>query len=230
MENIVAIIPAAGSGKRMQQDMNKQFLEIGGMTIIERTLLAFENAVSITSVIVVTKKKEIKLVQDLINQKSIKKVRVVVEGGAERQDSIYNALKMTTNEDRWILVHDGARPFVTSASIELFVEALKKSNALIMAVPTKDTIKRVDSGTVVETLNRSELWNVQTPQGFSRNDIMMAYEKAQKSNFTGTDDASLIEWMGKKVEVHVGSYENIKVTTPDDLYLGEAILRMRGEL
>ncbi len=236
MSSVVAIIPAAGSGKRMKQSVNKQFLEINGQTIIERTLRAFEESKKVHAVIVVTKSTEIDTVNQLISSKNFKKVRSVVEGGAERQDSIYNGLKMTSDQDRWVLVHDGARPFITSEMIDDMVDDLVNRNnelideeeSVIMAVPSKDTIKRVEGDRVAQTLNRAELWNVQTPQGFSRKLLMKAYEKAKREGFTGTDDASLVEWMGYKVHVHMGSYENIKVTTPDDIYLGEAILKKRG--
>ncbi len=230
MEKVIAIIPAAGSGKRMQQGKNKQFLNIGGMTIIERTLRAFENASLIDEIIIVSKLDEINMIDNLVQEKNITKVRVIVEGGKERQDSIYEGLKQTRSQDQWILVHDGARPFVTSHEIDGFVQELKSSEALIMAVPSKDTIKRVQGDQVLETLDRTELWNVQTPQGFSRNLIVCAYEEAHNAGYYGTDDASLVEWNGDVVKVYKGTYENIKVTTPDDLYIGEAILKMKGEL
>lgn len=239
MDKVVVIIPAAGSGKRMQSSVNKQFLEIGGMTVIERTLRAFENAGRVSEIIVVTKLDEIDAVKDLITRTGINKVRCVVEGGAERQDSISNGIKNTNEDDHWILVHDGARPFVTSECIDDMIEKLiemntehtpEKSRSLIMAVPSKDTIKQVVGDTVKETLNRAELWNVQTPQAFSRSIIVSAYKKAFEAGFTGTDDASLVEWIGLPVDVHMGSYENIKITTPDDIYLGEAILKKRGEV
>jgi len=239
MENVVAIIPAAGSGKRMQKGVNKQFLEIGGQTVIERTLGAFQNADRVNRVIVVTKKEEIESVKAIAQTCGFTKVKSIVQGGTERQDSIYQGLKETTDQDRWILVHDGARPFITSAGINEMVENLVSRNrdksvydteSLILAVPSKDTIKRVKDQCVTDTLNRAELWNVQTPQGFSREVLIQAYEQAKDKGFKGTDDASLVEWAGHKVFVHVGSYENIKITTPDDLYLGEAILKKRGAL
>lgn len=237
MNRVVVIIPAAGSGKRMQQSVNKQFLEIGGQTIIERTLRAFEKSEKVNEIIVVTKDTDMESVNSIIETGNIQKIRCVVEGGAERQDSIYNGLQMTKEEDQWILVHDGARPFITDEMIDEMIDDLinrnnpqsKLEKSLIMAVPSKDTIKRVDGDCVKETLKRAELWNVQTPQGFSRELLIEAYEKAKKEGFTGTDDASLVEWMGYPVHVHYGSYENIKITTPDDLYLGEAILKKRGE-
>jgi len=230
METVVAIIPAAGSGKRMKKGMNKQFLEIGGQTVLARTLLAFENAKCISEVVVVTRAEEIEQINGLIIENNIRKIRCVVEGGKERQDSIFEGLKQTKESDKWVLVHDGARPFITSDQIDAFIEELMLSKALIMAVPSKDTIKKVDSGVVQETLMRSELWNVQTPQGFMRSEILKAYTLAKKDNYTGTDDASLVEWAGGIVKVFMGSYENIKVTTPDDLFIGEAILKMRGEI
>ena len=233
MKKVVAIIPAAGSGKRMNESVNKQFLKIGDKTVIERTLEAFEKSVRVSEVIVVTKKDEINSLHSIIKSSGMKKVRSLVEGGAERQDSIYNGLKETRPEDDWILVHDGARPFITPSMIDdMVVNFLghEDSKSWVMAVPSKDTVKRVKNSKVEETLNRSELWNIQTPQAFTRKILIKSYESAMKAGYTGTDDASIVEWMGHDVFIHMGSYENIKITTPDDLYLGEAILKKRGEL
>ncbi len=238
MKNVVAIIPAAGSGKRMKEGINKQFLKVGGQTVLERTLRAFQLSKHVDRIIVVTKKAEINLVQTIVKTCAFDKVQAVVEGGAERQDSIYQGLKETTQDDAWVLVHDGARPFITSQMIDELIKDLINRNinkkgqemdSLIMAVPSKDTIKRVKGSHVTETLNRAELWNVQTPQAFGKDLLIEAYTSANEAGFTGTDDASLVEWKGYKVFVHEGSYENIKITTPDDLYLGEAILKKRGE-
>lgn len=239
MKKVVAIIPAAGSGKRMNESVNKQFLKIGGKTVIERTLDAFEKSKHVSEIILVTKKEEFQTIDQIIKSSGSQKVRSLVEGGAERQDSIYNGLKETGQDDDWVLVHDGARPFVTSEMIDEMVDKLIEENgpcpdlkakSFIMAVPSKDTVKRVVGKKVEETLNRAELWNVQTPQAFSRDLLVGAYEAALQAGYTGTDDASIVEWMGHEVFIHNGSYENIKITTPDDLYLGEAILKKRGEL
>lgn len=239
MKKVVAIIPAAGSGKRMNESVNKQFLKIGDKTVIERTLAAFEASKQVSEVILVTKYEEIPSLNNIIKASGIKKVRSLVEGGAERQDSIYNGLKETRSDDDWILVHDGARPFITSTMIDEMVEALLMENeqqaqsrykSLVMAVPSKDTVKRVKGNKVEETLNRSELFNIQTPQAFSRELLVESYDKAMQAGYKGTDDASIVEWMGHDVFIHMGSYENIKITTPDDLYLGEAILKKRGEI
>lgn len=239
MDNVVAIIPAAGSGKRMQQGINKQFLEVGEQTVLERTLRAFQTAKHVTRIVVVTKKTEINMVRKIVDKCDFDKVKAVVEGGAERQDSIFEGLRQTVEEDKWVLVHDGARPFITSEMIDGMIEDLIQRNekvsdenkeSLIMAVPSKDTIKRVSEGCVAETLKRAELWNVQTPQAFERNLLISAYAAAKLEGFNGTDDASLVEWQGRKVFVYEGSYENIKITTPDDLYLGEAILKKRGDI
>ncbi len=239
MQKVVAIIPAAGSGKRMGEQVNKQFLEVGGETVLGRTLKAFEEAELINEIIVAAREDEIEQVNALADKLGLQKIRCVVSGGRERQDSIVEALKHTDEADGWILVHDGARPFVLSRELDQFVLRLKELNdpetnggyiSLITAVPSKDTIKRVSDGRVRETLDRTQLYNVQTPQGFRRDVLIRAYEHAAVSGYMGTDDASLVEHYGGIVEVHQGTYENIKITTPDDIYLGEAIIKKRGAM
>lgn len=238
MQKVVAIIPAAGSGKRMGENTNKQFLEIGGKAVLGRTLQAFEEANLVDSIIIVAKSDEIERVRELVTALNYKKIRCVVPGGRERQDSIVEGIKQFEEDDKWVLVHDGARPFISPKEVDRFILHLKEVNApeedngytsLITAVPTKDTIKRVSSGRVKETLDRANLYNVQTPQGFIRDVLVRAYENAAVSGYVGTDDASLVEYYGGAVEIHTGWYENIKITTPEDLFIGEAILKMRGD-
>ncbi len=238
MQKVVAIIPAAGSGKRMGESTNKQFLEIGGTAVLGRTLKAFENASLVDSIIIVAKSDEIERVSELVSALDYKKIRCVVPGGKERQDSILEGLKQFEDEDKWVIVHDGARPFISPKEVDQFILHLKEVNtpeedngytSLITAVPTKDTIKRVSGGRVKETLDRANLYNVQTPQGFIREVLIRAYENAEISGYQGTDDASLVENYGGAIEIHDGWYGNIKITTPEDLFIGEAILKMRGE-
>ncbi len=238
MEKVVAIVLAAGSGRRMAQGVNKPFLEIGGQTVLERAIRAFERAKRVTEIIVVIKKAEVHRAQALIERCGFEKIRCVVEGGVKRQSSVYAGLQRTTADDAWILVHDGARPFITGDMIDDMVCALisknesdiAPKNALILAVPSKDTIKQVEGGCVKATLDRSVLWNVQTPQGFDRRLLVEAHERAKIQGFTGTDDAALVERLGHSVYVRMGSYDNIKITTPEDLYFGDMILKKRGAL
>jgi 2-C-methyl-D-erythritol 4-phosphate cytidylyltransferase len=152
----------------------------------------------------------------------------IVEGGSERQDSVYNGLKAIHNDCDIVLIHDGARPFVTHNIIEEGINIANKTGACIAAVPVKDTIKVASENMdVVNTPNREALWAVQTPQFFKYQLLMGAYEKLQNSNLKATDDAMLIEELGYPVKIINGSYENIKITTPEDLILGEGILKKR---
>jgi 2-C-methyl-D-erythritol 2,4-cyclodiphosphate synthase len=152
------------------------------------------------------------------------KVKGIVPGGAQRQDSVYAALSTIPEDVDFVLVHDGARPFVTEETIEALIEGTVKHGAAVAAVPVKDTIKSAEDGIFSETLDRSRLYSIQTPQGFGRKLLKQAYERAFSENFYGTDDAVLVEKMGEKVYLVKGDYHNIKITTKEDIILGEAIL------
>ncbi|MDD3169271.1 MAG: 2-C-methyl-D-erythritol 2,4-cyclodiphosphate synthase, partial [Eubacteriales bacterium] len=151
------------------------------------------------------------------------KIKQIISGGAERQDSVYAALSVLPADVDFVLVHDGARPFVTNESIDALIESAVKHRAAIMAVPVKDTIKAAEEGIFTETLDRSRLYSIQTPQGFDRKLLIAAYEKAFAEKFYGTDDAVLVEKMGEKVYLVKGDYNNIKITTKEDFKMGEAI-------
>jgi 2-C-methyl-D-erythritol 4-phosphate cytidylyltransferase len=154
----------------------------------------------------------------------------MVPGGKERQDSIYNALK-TISGDGIILVHDAARPFILKENIWRLIEKTMESGAAIIGVQAKDTMKTVHNRTVGETVERSSLWAVQTPQAFRMSILLKAYEKAEQDGFLGTDDSSLVERLPHPVMMVEGDYDNIKLTTPEDLFFAEAILKKRkGEL
>ncbi|WP_416829408.1 2-C-methyl-D-erythritol 4-phosphate cytidylyltransferase [Ectobacillus polymachus] len=220
------IIPAAGRGKRMGADKNKLFLSISSVPLIIHTLRAFEQDVKCERIILAIHEDDQALFEHFILKYDIKKEIVFVKGGQERQDSVYNAV-MKAIDSSYVLVHDGARPFITQAVIDDVLRMAQCKGASICAVPVKDTIKRVQDMSVVETIERSSLWSVQTPQGFQTSILYEAHERAKKDGFFGTDDASLVEYIQKEVGVVQGSYYNIKITTPDDLVVAESFLSDR---
>lgn len=225
----VAILLAAGQGKRMNSTTNKQYMHLFDKPILAYTLEVFENHPLIDEIIVVTRAQEIDFCkEEIIKPYNFSKVTKVIEGGKERQESVFNALKILDNEECLVVVHDGARPLVTPKIISDVIIDARDNKASIAAVPVKDTIKRVNSNKLVlETLNREELWVIQTPQVFTKEIIVKAYQRAERENYQGTDDASLVERIGQNVNIVLGSYENIKITTKDDIDLAINILRSR---
>ncbi|WP_242145438.1 MULTISPECIES: 2-C-methyl-D-erythritol 4-phosphate cytidylyltransferase [unclassified Bacillus cereus group] len=220
------IIPAAGQGKRMGAGKNKLFLLINEVPIIVHTLRAFEKDEACEKIIMAINEQERSDFEALIQKYDIRKNVQFIQGGAERQDSVYNALQYV-KETEYVLVHDGARPFVTNKMIHEVLIVAKEKGASVCAVPVKDTIKKVVNDAVFETVERSQLRAVQTPQGFSVSILLEAHQSAKQSCFLGTDDASLVERIGKEVGVVEGSYYNIKVTTPEDLLIAESFLHVQ---
>lgn len=221
-----AIILAAGAGNRMQAGQNKLFLTLQGKSVLEHTVEAFQSSPLIDGIIIVTKETELTQVQQLVPKTIYHKILRYTIGGKERQDSVLCGLEALPDTYERVLIHDGARPFVTQQLIAQLLELLTLDCGTIAAVPTKDTIKRVNQdGTVQETLIRSELWNIQTPQCFYRAPILRCYRQAQQEQYSGTDDASLAERYGMTVRIVPAYYENIKLTTPEDLDVAELFLR-----
>ncbi|MDX5474096.1 MAG: 2-C-methyl-D-erythritol 4-phosphate cytidylyltransferase [Bacillaceae bacterium] len=218
------IIPAAGQGKRMNAGMNKQFIELNQKPVIIHTLLVFEKDPLCEQVLLVINEQEKETFQTLLAKHQITKVKKLVSGGNERQESVYNGLQ-AAKKDGIVLVHDGARPFIRQTYIHQLVEKATKTGAAIVAVPVKDTIKKVTNGIAVETVERSSLWSVQTPQAFRFSILLDAHEKARQENYLGTDEASLVERIGLDVHIVEGDYENIKLTTQEDLLYANAILQ-----
>jgi 2-C-methyl-D-erythritol 4-phosphate cytidylyltransferase len=221
------ILPAAGQGKRMGAGKNKLLLELNGIPVLMHTLRVFEQDEACRGIILAIHPQDEMEFQALVTKYQISKVIRLVPGGKERQDSIYNALK-SVETDGIILVHDAARPFIQKEHIHRLTEMAAETGAAILGVPAKDTIKKVQDGAVVETVERSSLWAVQTPQAFRILLLLEAYNKAEKDHFLGTDDASLVERLNYPVAMVEGDYDNIKLTTPEDLYFAEAILKKRG--
>ncbi|MED1558188.1 2-C-methyl-D-erythritol 4-phosphate cytidylyltransferase [Bacillus paramycoides] len=220
------IIPAAGQGKRMGAGKNKLFLLINEVPIIVHTLRAFEKDKACKSIIMAINEEERPYFEELMQKYPVEKQVQFIQGGVERQDSVYNALQHVSGVG-YVLVHDGARPFVTNKMVQDVLTSAEKHGASICAVPVKDTVKKVEQNVVVETIERSLLKAVQTPQGFSVPLLLEAHRSAKKSCFLGTDDASLVERIGKQVGVVEGSYYNIKVTTPEDLLIAESFLQVQ---
>jgi 2-C-methyl-D-erythritol 4-phosphate cytidylyltransferase len=223
------IIPAAGQGKRMGAGRNKLFLTLENIPVLIHTLRVFEQDTECSGIILSIHPQDKESFNELLTEYRISKVTHLVHGGKERQDSVYNGVKVI-QADGIVLVHDGARPFVTLDTVHELVKAAESSGAAIAAVPVKDTIKKAENLLVSETIERSSLWAVQTPQAFRVSILRKAHEYAVEDQFTGTDDASLVERLPHKVVIIEGDYDNIKLTTPEDMFFAEAILKKRKQL
>ncbi|CEJ72128.1 2-C-methyl-D-erythritol 4-phosphate cytidylyltransferase [[Clostridium] sordellii] len=220
------IIVAAGTGSRMKKNINKQFIKLDNKEIIAYTIDKFYINNEIDDIVVVIKKDEEDYFKENILEKYNFKNIKIAYGGEERQDSVYNGIQKLDKNCEVVLVHDGARPFVTEEIINNSIQEAKKHNAVVVGVKVKDTIKVVgEEGNIVDTPNRKYLWSVQTPQVFKYDIITKAYENAYNENYYGTDDAMLVEKIGYDVKMIEGSYDNIKITTQEDLNFGEQILR-----
>lgn len=227
MKRYTAIVLAAGAGKRMQSAVHKQYLLLAGRPVLYYALKAFEES-KISDIILVVGAGETAYCQkEIVEKYGLQKVSAVVEGGKERYHSVYEGLKKAEGAD-YVLIHDGARPFVSQEIIQRSVECVEQYEACVVGMPVKDTIKVVRADGIAEaTPERSKLWQIQTPQSFSYPMILDAYEKilAQKDE-TITDDAMVLERItGHPVKVIEGSYQNIKITTPEDLLVAEAYLK-----
>ncbi len=224
---VIVLIPAAGIGKRMQAGVNKQYLQLGGMPIVGRTISLFQDAPCIDDIYVITPEQEIPYCRtEVVERYGFTKVRGIVPGGRERQHSVLNGLRAIdgTEEDAVILIHDGVRPFINQHILEHAVTTAREYDGALVAVPAKDTVKVVVEGIVRDTPPRESIWLAQTPQAFRYGVIRAAHEMADAEGFLGTDDASLVERMGREVHIVLGDYRNIKITTPEDLLLAEAFL------
>ncbi len=227
---ISVIVAAAGRGSRMKRAENKVFLPLLGKPILRYSIEAFLGRSDVTEVVVICAAHEAEEMESFVAEYRAQKPVKVVVGGSERQYSVANALRAVDRESELILVHDGARPLVTDEVVQSVIDGARVHRAAIAAVPVKDTIKTVDTnGMVVDTPPRSTLYAVQTPQGFDAQLLFDAYTRAEEDGFLGTDDASLVERLGVRVAVAEGDYQNIKITTPEDLIIGEALLKGRNK-
>jgi 2-C-methyl-D-erythritol 4-phosphate cytidylyltransferase len=221
------VVVAAGKGTRMNMNVNKQYIEVCGIPILARTLKTFDDANCIDEIILVVHCDDILYCREkIIDTNNYRKIKCVVTGGETRQDSVFNGLKEVAQDSDVVLIHDGARPFIDEESIVRCIEAAKQFGAATVAVPVKDTIKSADSeGFVNSTLDRSTLWSIQTPQAFRYNIIMESHEQALKDGYIGTDDTVLAERLGYRTKLVMGTYNNIKITTKEDLIFAESIVK-----
>lgn len=241
---VIAIVPAAGLGKRFGQGSNKPFQTLKGKPLLVWSLEIFEAIDEIVEIIPVLKEEERESGQKVFEDYNLSKIKRIAPGGKERQDSVYNGLKLIEDKKCIVLIHDGARPLIEKHLIQeaikeisipsapFFIkgsdEGLNDCDGVVLGVPLKDTIKEAEAGIIKKTLRRDALWAIQTPQVFPYNIILRAYEKAMNENFYSTDDAALVERYGGKVKVIIGSYKNIKITTPEDLAIAEFLLSKKG--
>ncbi len=224
-----AIIIGAGEGKRMSGGGRKQFVKVGGKPIFAYTLEIFENSNSVDHIVMVVPRESVDFArEEVVEEFGFKKVHAVVYGGGTRQESVYNGLKALKDKTKWVLIHDAVRPLVSDILIQRVLDAAHKGGAAITGVAARDTVKQVESGQVVGTLDRRLLWLAQTPQCFRYDIIVDAHKKAAGERFEATDDASLVEKLGAKVAVAVGSYANLKVTSPEDIPIFEYFLRQEN--
>ena len=225
-----AILLSAGKGTRMNQSVSKQYLMLGNQTILSYSLEQFQKS-SIDEIILVTAQEDIEYVKNnIVLPHKINKVTKIVAGGQERYLSVYQGLLAAQNCD-YVMIHDGARPFLTIDIIEDSIRAVQKYQACADGVPLKDSIKKLGrEGYIVENIERTDVWQVQTPQCFSYPMILGAYEKLLQSDIKTTDDTAVVEYFTEvKVKMLMGSYENIKITTLDDLDYGEYLIKKRME-
>ncbi len=218
-----AVVVAAGRGRRMG-GVEKQFLPLGGKPVVYYPLRTLDASPSITGIILVVPPGKVEYARHMIHDLGISKVKKVVEGGEERQDSVMRGLEHV--EDGVVLIHDGVRPFLRVSLVERISREAGRFGAVVPGIPVKDTLKKVEHNEVIKTLERGGVYAIQTPQGFDKEILLDAYRKAYKDGFYATDDAGLVERAGYTVRVVEGDALNLKITTKDDIILAGAILQM----
>jgi 2-C-methyl-D-erythritol 4-phosphate cytidylyltransferase len=229
----LAIILAGGTGKRMGTSTNKQFLILDNKPIIVRTLQVFEECRQVDGIYLVVNHRDLSLIQEeILEPYKFNKIMKLVVGGRLRQDSVKNGLEAIEPPCDIVIIHDGARPFVSPAFIDKSISLMEMFDAIIPALPVKDTIKVVSKeGFVTKTLERDSLWAVQTPQTFKYETVLKAYREGASKKLYGYDDATFLEHVGKRVKVVEGSPYNIKITTPEDLHIAKGMLsQLKGSL
>jgi len=228
MTRIVAIIAAAGQGRRVAAAVAKQYLSLGGMPILARTMAVFDDNPLVEGIVLAVGADQREALRErVLGPYPCRKLLEVVTGGAERQESVARALEAVAPGCEVVVIHDGVRPLLSQELLTAVIETARRSGAAMAAVPVRDTVKEVEAGLVRATLDRSRIWLAQTPQAFFTDLIRRAHEAAAREGIQGTDDAALVERLGISVEVVPGSEENIKVTTTADLIFAQAVLAAR---
>ena len=228
---VTAIVPSAGLGRRFGPNMNKPFQNLGGKPLIVWSLEALEYVEEIEAIIPVLREGDRERGEEVFEKCKLSKIKKIAPGGKERQDSVYNGLKLVKDKNCIVLIHDGVRPIIEKVFIQESIrqmteilQAKEDCNGVVLGVPVKDTIKETERGIVKKTLRRDSLWAIQTPQVFPYSYISTVYERAMKEGVYSTDDSALVEKYGGKIKVIMGSYRNIKITTPEDLIIAEYLL------
>jgi 2-C-methyl-D-erythritol 4-phosphate cytidylyltransferase len=226
---VSAVIVAGGRSVRMGGKVKKQYLDLSGIPVLARTLMVFHACPGIDRIIIVIPEEDIPFCKkNILSRIQEKTPARIVAGGKERQQSVYKGLIAVEDKTSIVVIHDGVRPFITPEDISLCSEGARHFGACIMAVPVQETLKKTVPGKayIEKTLDRKDTWLAQTPQAFSYPLILNAHETAVIEEFEGTDDASLVERIGQPVKIVSGSRFNIKITTPDDLVLGETLCKI----
>jgi 2-C-methyl-D-erythritol 4-phosphate cytidylyltransferase len=225
----IAIVPAAGTGERMGIDRKKPYLLLNQRPLLYYTLTALASIPSIAQIIVAVAPGDERFCQQQVLEKfHFNKSIQLIPGGSSRQESVRRLLERVPDDAQLVLIHDGARPLITPELLEQAIAETRVWKATVLAVPVKDTIKSANDTLQIEkTISRDQLWAIQTPQTFEQSIIQQAHQRASQDGFIGTDDAALVEWMGVRVKIVMGSYDNIKITTPEDLIVAEALLKSR---
>jgi 2-C-methyl-D-erythritol 4-phosphate cytidylyltransferase len=232
MGQFCVVVVAAGRGSRMGAAESKQYLLMDEKPILVHTLEIFQNIAEVSGIALVVGEGDEGRCRQYAEQYKLSKVKTILSGGSERQSSVLKGIRALPAETEWVLVHDGVRPFVTKADVLACWQQAVEAGAAVLAVPLKDTVKIVNNDRYIEsTPDRSSLWAIQTPQAFRLVDLLAAHEQALIDQFIGTDDAMLMERLGTKVAIVEGNYNNIKITTPEDLAWAEyQIQRNKGEV
>lgn len=233
MKKTVAIVLAAGQGKRMNSDVHKQYLLLKGKPILFYSLQTFQESFIDEIILVVGRGEEAYCEREIVRPNKFTKVSRIIEGGQERYHSVYHGLLAAGQDTEYVFIHDGARPFITQDILNRAYSCVQKEKACVVGMQVKDTIKIADqAGYVVNTPDRSRVWMIQTPQVFDYHLVKNGYDQFIKEEQTGasegisiTDDASVVEkYMHESIKLVEGSYQNIKITTPEDLYIAKALL------
>ena len=225
-EWVAAVVPAAGCGTRMGSETPKQFLQLGDVPLLVHVLRVFESNRMISEIVLVVSQDDVTSCrEEFLPPFAFSKISAVVAGGARRQDSVRNGLQAVDERTKIVVVHDAVRPFVTGTMVEAVIDGARTHGAAIVAIPLHDTVKRVAADGMIETtLDRQRLWSAQTPQAFDVELLRQAHRSSHEAGVEATDDAFLVERTGHRVSIVNGSPDNIKVTRPADLAMGEAIL------
>lgn len=220
-----AIIAAAGRGRRMGGAINKQFLELGTRPILAHTIEKFNQCALIDGIVLVVPEDWLfHVAENIVDRFNFFKVNKIIAGGSTRQESVYAALKAVDENFSFVVIHDAVRPLIQPELLIKIITQGMETGAAILAVPAQASLKKVLNGKIIETIDRESIWLAQTPQVFERELALRAYQQAWQDNFFSTDDSALVERLGHPVQVVMGDYRNIKITTPDDLEVATLLI------